>query len=75
MIKIKYLQALKANIKLNTKRLYQADGYAVKELLKITTMLYEALRNSDLKNIIEEDDDNYLISLKDFDMSDKVMKV
>lgn len=27
----------------NTKRLYQADGYAVKELLKITTLLYNAL--------------------------------
>merc|ERR1711907_871552 len=27
--------ATKAHIKLNTKKLYQADGYAVKELLKV----------------------------------------
>uniref|UniRef100_A0A8D8TLN9 Clusterin-associated protein 1 n=1 Tax=Cacopsylla melanoneura TaxID=428564 RepID=A0A8D8TLN9_9HEMI len=37
--------ATKANIKLNTKRLYQADGYAVIELLKITTLLHEALNS------------------------------
>jgi clusterin-associated protein 1 len=38
------LQASKANIKLNTKRVYQADGYAVRELLKATSVLYSALR-------------------------------
>jgi clusterin-associated protein 1 len=38
------LQASKANIKLNTKRIYQADGYAVRELLKATSVLYSALR-------------------------------
>jgi clusterin-associated protein 1 len=37
-------QASKANIKLNTKRIYQADGYAVRELLKATSVLYSALR-------------------------------
>jgi clusterin-associated protein 1 len=37
-------QASKANIKLNTKRIYQADGYAVRELLKVTSVLYNALR-------------------------------
>ncbi|KAG8041384.1 hypothetical protein G9C98_002372 [Cotesia typhae] len=34
--------AIKINIKLNTKKLYQADGHAVNELLKIATALYEA---------------------------------
>ncbi|EGB07298.1 hypothetical protein AURANDRAFT_2738, partial [Aureococcus anophagefferens] len=34
--------ASKAKIKLNTKRLYAADGRAVKELLKVATMLYNA---------------------------------
>ena len=34
--------ATKAKIKLNTKRLYAADGRAVKELLKVATMLYSA---------------------------------
>ncbi|CAG2058361.1 unnamed protein product [Timema podura] len=36
--------ASKAHIKLNTKRLYQADGYAVRELLKVTSVLYDALK-------------------------------
>nr|XP_018913765.1 PREDICTED: clusterin-associated protein 1 homolog [Bemisia tabaci] len=42
--------AVKAGIKLNTKRLYQADGHAVKELLKITSLIYKALKNSSTKN-------------------------
>jgi len=32
----------KANIKLNPKKLYMADGYAVKELLKIANELFKA---------------------------------
>lgn len=36
-------KATKAHIKLNTKKLYQADGYAVKELLKVTSVLYGAM--------------------------------
>jgi clusterin-associated protein 1 len=39
-------QATKAHIKLNTKKLYGADGYAVKELLKIASMLYDAMRTN-----------------------------
>ncbi|XP_030762983.1 clusterin-associated protein 1 homolog isoform X2 [Sitophilus oryzae] len=63
--------ALKAGIKLNTKRLYQADGYAVKELLKITTILYDALAI----NLEENEDDKFNednFSFRDFDISDKV---
>lgn len=62
--------AIKANIKLNTKRLYQADGYAVKELLKITSLLYDALNVE-----IEEKEDNFNrsdIDMRDFDITDKV---
>ncbi|KAL1495006.1 hypothetical protein ABEB36_010497 [Hypothenemus hampei] len=64
--------ALKANIKLNTKRLYQADGYCVKELLKITNLLYEALNvnleeNDNKENLHEE-----TLSFKDFDISEKI---
>ncbi|XP_047199816.1 clusterin-associated protein 1 homolog [Hippoglossus stenolepis] len=33
----------KAHVKLNLKHLYQADGYAVREMLKITSQLYGAL--------------------------------
>lgn len=63
--------ALKANIRLNTKRLYQADGYAVKELLKITSLLYEALNlNLDEKENEQFDEENF--SSRDFDISDKV---
>ncbi|MCJ8728382.1 hypothetical protein PDJAM_G00003900 [Pangasius djambal] len=36
--------ATKAHIKVNLKRLYQADGYAVKEMLKITSVLYNAMK-------------------------------
>ena len=36
----------KAHIKLNTKKLYGADGLAVKELLKVTTVLYDATQKS-----------------------------
>ena len=38
--------ATKAHIKLNTKRLYGADGYAVKELLKVTSVLYDAMKTN-----------------------------
>ncbi|KAM5227564.1 clusterin-associated protein 1 isoform 2-T2 [Ctenodactylus gundi] len=41
---IAQFMATKAHIKLNTKKLYQADGYAVKELLKITSVLYNAMK-------------------------------
>jgi len=30
-------------VKLNTKRLYQADGYAVKELIKVAAVIYDAV--------------------------------
>ena len=36
----------KAGIRLNCKRLYAADGHAVKELLKVSTCLYDASRSS-----------------------------
>ena len=39
-------QNSRAHIKLNMKKLYQADGYAVKELLKVTSVLYNAVKTS-----------------------------
>lgn len=42
------LFASKARIKLNTKKLYQADGYAVQELLKIASILYKAYAAKEL---------------------------
>ena len=38
--------ATKAHIKLNTKRLYMADGYAVKEMLKVTSLLHSAMKST-----------------------------
>uniref|UniRef100_A0A8C4QRK2 Clusterin associated protein 1 n=1 Tax=Eptatretus burgeri TaxID=7764 RepID=A0A8C4QRK2_EPTBU len=40
------LMATKAHIRLNTKWLYQADGYGVKELLKLANVLCEASQES-----------------------------
>lgn len=62
------MQALKTNIKLNTKKLYQADGYAVKEILKITTMLYDAQNSSS----IEENRSGNTQNAVNFDISDKI---
>uniref|UniRef100_A0A673UQ40 Clusterin associated protein 1 n=1 Tax=Suricata suricatta TaxID=37032 RepID=A0A673UQ40_SURSU len=61
--------ATKAHIKLNTKKLYQADGYAVKELLKITSVLYNAMKTKGLEGskIGEED-----ISKFKFDLGSKI---
>lgn len=49
----------RAHIKLNMKKLYQADGYAVKELLKVTSVLYNAVKTSapDVSNQSGDDGD------------------
>ena len=39
--------ASKARITLNPKKIYEASGYAVKELLKIATMMYKAMQSSE----------------------------
>merc|ERR1719240_1789815 len=44
---------VKARVKLNLKNLYQANGFAVRELLKVAQLLYEAH-----KNAMAEDDDS-----------------
>ena len=38
----------KAHIKLNIKQLYKGDGFAVKELLKVSRLLYDALQADDI---------------------------
>ncbi|XP_056153294.1 clusterin-associated protein 1 homolog isoform X3 [Lampris incognitus] len=66
---LKRRKATKAHIKLNTKRLYQADGYAVKELLKITSVLYGAMKTKELGtgDLAEEDNNKFK-----FDLSSRV---
>ncbi|EGZ25437.1 hypothetical protein PHYSODRAFT_344952 [Phytophthora sojae] len=53
----------KARIRLNPKRLYAADGFAVKELIKLARVLYEASR-IDLATQQEPDDDDDDVSVK-----------
>lgn len=63
-------QATKAHIKLNLKRLYQADGYAVKEMLKITSILYNATKTKENTADDHNLDDNS--SKFKFDLGSKV---
>merc|ERR1719399_2120006 len=37
---------VKARVKLNPKNLYSANGFAVRELLKVAMLLYEAHKNA-----------------------------
>ncbi|XP_038847265.1 clusterin-associated protein 1 homolog isoform X2 [Salvelinus namaycush] len=57
--------ATKAHIKVNTKRLYQADGYAVKEMLKITSVLYSAMKTKEMASgdKVEEDNSKFKFDL------------
>lgn len=52
----------KARIRLNAKKLYAADGFAVKELIKLARVLYEASRIDMAK--LEADDDDDDVSVK-----------
>jgi len=60
--------ATKANVRLNTKKLYRADGHAVKELLKLTSVLYTAMQTK------PGADDSYSsdINVSSFDLTSKV---
>ncbi|KAM9372693.1 clusterin-associated protein 1 [Phaethornis superciliosus] len=57
--------ATKAHIKLNTKKLYQADGNAVKELLKVTSVLYGAMntKGGERAELSEEDSSKFKFDL------------
>ncbi|XP_053220621.1 clusterin-associated protein 1 isoform X1 [Podarcis raffonei] len=61
--------ATKAHIKLNTKKLYQADGYAVKELLKITSVLYNAMKTKGMEATAVGEEDT---SKFKFDLGSKI---
>ncbi|KAL5106099.1 Clusterin-associated protein 1 [Taenia crassiceps] len=51
--------AAKAFVKINAKRLYKADGYAVKEILKIVNLLHSSLKFDKQKG----DDDQFDLNL------------
>ncbi|KAM9305995.1 clusterin-associated protein 1 [Gastrophryne carolinensis] len=61
--------ATKAHIKLNTKKLYQADGYSVKELLKVTTVLYNAMKTKGIDAIQDGEEET---STFKFDLGTKI---
>ncbi|XP_064093964.1 clusterin-associated protein 1-like isoform X2 [Macrobrachium nipponense] len=46
--------ASKAHVRLNTKKLYQSDGYAVQEILKALALLYSAIQNNAEGNKVED---------------------
>ena len=50
-----HLFASKARIKLNPKKIYEANGYAVKEMLKVATMLKDAMKAAEQQYDEEED--------------------
>merc|ERR1711939_298836 len=54
--------ASKARVKLNAKKIYAADGYAVKELLKVANMLNKASESSE---------DKFVATDADFSLSQK----
>ncbi|XP_039258244.2 clusterin-associated protein 1-like [Styela clava] len=62
--------ATKAHIKLNTKRLYMADGYAVKELVKIASVLYSAMKSTHSSDGKENDSGD--ASSLSFDIDSKI---
>ena len=66
------LKATKAHVKLNTKKLYQADGFAVQEILKALSLLYGALQSNEKDmDILNEEGEATL----NFDVSNKVRKI
>ncbi|KAG2374289.1 hypothetical protein C9374_010859 [Naegleria lovaniensis] len=56
----------KARIKLNIKRLYQADGYAVKEMLKLAKLLNDA---TELARSVEDSEDYESATLQQLNSS------
>ena len=69
VMKVAELFAAKAGIKLKTRRLYAADGHAVKELLKIASLLYSALRSNSAATAGDEEDES---SDADFALNSKL---
>ena len=63
---INYVQATKTRIKLNPRKLYMADGYSVQEMLKVVSMLYNAVKSN------KSDHANEDVTEGSFDVSNKV---
>nr|XP_027219794.1 clusterin-associated protein 1 homolog [Penaeus vannamei] len=63
--------AAKAHVRLNTKKLYQSDGYAVQEILKALTLLYDAIQSNAQSR---RDFDDPTETTLNFDVSNKSMR-
>jgi len=59
---------LKVGIKMNPKKLYQADGYAVKELLKLAEKLSEAQRSVTIGQPPDAGDETFTLNSKLHDL-------
>ena len=64
--------ASKAHIKLHTKKLYQSDGYAVKEIMKVASVLYNAMKANVIENQSSSDGSS---ELPTFDISSKLAEL
>ncbi|KAL5259375.1 hypothetical protein ACHWQZ_G009729 [Mnemiopsis leidyi] len=72
VIFIKYVSqfmATKTRIKLNPKKLYMADGYSVQEMLKVVTMLYNAVKSNKADHANED------VTERSFDVSNKISEL
>lgn len=66
------LLATKANLKLNTKKLYRADGHAVKELLKLSALLMSAIQSNAAG---ESEEGGEVIDISSFDLGSKITQM
>lgn len=64
--------ASKAHIKLHAKKLYQADGHSVKEVIKVASVLYDAMKLNITDNSNDNEDSSHLPT---FDIGSKVMEL
>ncbi|EGD80220.1 hypothetical protein PTSG_10898 [Salpingoeca rosetta] len=63
--------ATKLHLRLNTKRLYEADGHAVKELIKATSLLYNALKSQN-EEAPQGGESGPPVTLSDFNLTSKI---
>lgn len=66
------LQANKAHVELNTKNVYKADGYAVKEMLKVTSLLFGAMKTTEAALGVRNEEDNVKVK---FNIPSQVRKI
>ena len=64
--------ASKAHIKLHTKKLYQSDGYAVKEIIKVASVLYNAMKANSIDGQSSSEERS---ELPTFDISSKLAEL